>query len=176
VNRKIGFVLIILVIGFSLGCQQMKVAEQTAQATETNIQKIRDGFTAFNNRDWSFWENLLSDNATSSDPMMPQPLMGKAAILQYNKQMIEVMPDAKGVIKNIYGGPNHVVVEAVFSGTMQKPMPGMPETVVGKTFQMPALQFLEFQGGKVTREIISYDTWVVMKQLGLMPESPPPSK
>ena len=127
---------------------------------------IRRFLSAFWDSRWEELLGYLADDALYVDPLLPEPVRGKAAIrdvLAYCHDWGEY----RGEILNVFGSGPFVTAELRIRGRVKKPPEGMTEAVVGKEFDFIEADVFEFDsGGRVVRETIYADALTLMHQLG----------
>lgn len=130
---------------------------------------VRGLLEAFWSKDWGRVMASFAEEASYEDPLLPGPVRGKEAILQVFQYCHE-WGSYRGEITNIFGGDNFAVAELRIRGTVRKPPEGMPESVVGKSFDFVEADVFEFNSeGKIIRETIYADALTLMRQLGQAP-------
>jgi steroid delta-isomerase-like uncharacterized protein len=117
----------------------------------------------------SRWEELLgylADDALYVDPLLPEPVSGKAAIrdvLAYCHEWGEY----RGEIVNVFGAGSWVAVELRIRGRVTAPPEGMSEAVVGRSFDFAECDVFELDDGtRIVRQTIYADGLTLERQLG----------
>jgi steroid delta-isomerase-like uncharacterized protein len=117
----------------------------------------------------SRWEELmgyLADDALYVDPLLPEPVRGKARIrdvLAYCHEWGEY----RGEIVNVFGAGSYVVVELRLRGRVTAPPEGMSEAVVGRTFDFVECDLFELDSeDRIVRQMIYADGLTLERQLG----------
>jgi len=106
-----------------------------------------------------------------ADPLLPQPLVGAQAVLDFTLTNFHTFPDLVCEIPE----PPYLSEDgkrAVFywrlSGTMKGALPnGVPAT--GKFVSVEGMDRWEFRDGRICRYRAFYDVMDLLKQCGLMP-------
>ena len=137
---------------------------------EENVRRVRRWLEAFNRHDWHAGLELYAQDATMEDPTMPAYATGPGAIIQAFRDLGRCIPDFHAEVKTIVASDNMVVVEYTGSGAVARPLSGMPSSVVGRSINIPMVDVYQFGDGKVVRQTGYYDTGLMMRQLGLMPD------
>lgn len=135
--------------------------------SSTNSQNARRCVESIWAADWETVANTFGEEAVLIDPLLTEPVRGKAAILDLYKSCREYEPDMSGEIKSVTAEQDRVVIEWISYGTMAKPFPGMPASVVGKRVEIPEVNILEFRDGKIISNTVYADTGAIRRQLGL---------
>ncbi len=108
----------------------------------------------------------LADDALYVDPLLPEPVRGKAAIrdvLAYCHEWGEY----SGEIRSVFGSGPFVTAELRIRGRVKRPPEGMTEAVVGKEFDFIEADVFELdERGLIVRETIYADALTLMHQLG----------
>lgn len=114
---------------------------------------------------------LITEDVHWADPLLPQPLVGAQAVLDFTLTNFHTFPDLVCEIPE----PPYLSEDgkrAVFywrlSGTMKGALPnGVPAT--GKFVSVEGMDRWEFRDGRICRYRAFYDVMDLLKQCGLMP-------
>tara|TARA_B100001013_G_scaffold321507_1_gene231480 strand:+ start:711 stop:905 length:195 start_codon:yes stop_codon:yes gene_type:complete len=63
-----------------------------------------------------------------------------------------------------------VAAEWLTRGTVAKPFPGMPDSVIGKRVEIPEVNIIEMRDGKIISNTVYADSGALMRQLDLLPD------
>ncbi len=133
-----------------------------------NADLVRRCIEAMLAADWQTVANSYAADATLVDPLLPDPVQGREAIVALYQQCREHEPDMAGEILSLLAAGDKVAVEFRTSGTIQKPFPDMPETIVGKRVEIPEVNIIELQEGQIVSNTVYADTGALMRQLDLL--------
>lgn len=127
---------------------------------------VRGLLEAFWAGDWDRTMQYFANDAVYEDPLLPEPVRGKAAILDVFKYC-HTWGRITGEIRNLFGTDEFVVAELRICGTIIEPLEGLPDNVIGKAFDFTEADVFQFGAdGKVHREAIYPDVMTLMRQLG----------
>ena len=141
-------------------------------SADQNARVVRECIEAVLKPDFDAVANAYADDAQIIDPLLPDPLRGKEAIMDLYRGCRAKEPDMTGEIKTVIADDKDMVmIEWQSEGTVAKPFPGMPDSVVGKRLIIAEVNICEMRDGKIVSNTIYADTGAIMRQLGLLPES-----
>ena len=142
----------------------------TTEPTESarNARLVRDCIEAMLTADWQTVANSYAADAILVDPLLPNPVRGRDAIVALYQQCREHEPEVVGEILNLIAADDKVAVEFRTTGTVQKPFPDMPETIVGKRVEIPEVNMIKLRQGQIVSNTIYADTGALMRQLDLL--------
>jgi hypothetical protein len=127
---------------------------------------VRRYLTAFWNSRWQELMEYLADDAVYVDPLLPEPVSGKAGIrdvLAYCHEWGEY----RGEIMNLFGGGRYVAVELRIRGRVTASPQGMSEAVVGREFDFIECDVFELdEEARIVRQTIYADGLTLERQLG----------
>ena len=133
-----------------------------------NADLVRRCIGAMLAADWQTVADSYAADAILVDPLLPDPVRGRDAIVALYQQCREHEPDMDGEILSLLAGGDKVAVEFRTSGTIQKPFPNMPETIVGKRVEIPEVNIIQLQQGQIVSNVVYADTGALMRQLDLL--------
>ncbi len=133
-----------------------------------NADLVRGCIEAMLAADWQTVANSYAADAILVDPLLPDPVQGRDAIVALYQQCREHEPDMEGEILSLIAADDKVAVEFRTTGTIQKPFPDMPETIVGKRVEIPEVNIIELQKGQIVSNTVYADTGALMRQLDLL--------
>ena len=135
------------------------------------IQVAQDTVTAFNDNDWSKYEQLFTSDCLYDEVGTSRRLQGLDAIIPALKGWKEAMPDVKGTVTNAVSTGDTVTLEVTWKGTHTGPLQGPSGTVAatGKQQTTRSGWVLDFEGGKVKTSRHYFDMLAFMQQLGVLP-------
>ncbi len=123
---------------------------------------------AFWASDWPTTMQAFHEDAVYEDPLLPEPAVGKTAILDVFRYCHE-WGQIEGEIHNLIEAECCVVAELRIRGIVIGRIKGMSPDVVGKTFDFAEADVFEFDSaGRIRRETIYPDVVTLMKQLGAL--------
>ncbi len=135
------------------------------------IQVAQDTVTAFNDNDWSKYEQLFTSDCLYDEVGTSRQLQGLDAIIPALKGWKEAMPDVKGTVTNAVSTGNTVTLEVTWKGTHTGPLQGPSGSIpaTGKQQTTRSGWVLDFEGGKVKASRHYFDMLAFMQQLGVVP-------
>ncbi len=138
----------------------------SAEQAGGRCEIVRRYLEAFYASRWQELMGYLADDAFYVDPLLPEPVRGRAAIrdvLAY----CHTWGNYRGEIVNLFGSGVFVAVEQRITGRVTSPPEGMSQAVVGQTFDFIEADVFEFdERDRIVRETIYADALTLMGQLG----------
>ncbi len=124
--------------------------------------------TAFNNNDWSAYQQNLTADSIYDEVGTSRKLEGVDTIVGALKGWKEAMPDVKGTVSSAISTGNTAVLEVSWTGTHTGPLQGPSGTIpaTGKQQTTRAGWVLEFDDGKLKQSRHYFDMLSFMQQLG----------
>jgi ketosteroid isomerase-like protein len=130
------------------------------------LQIVRRLLDAFYASRWEEVESYFADDAVYVDPLLPEPVRGRAAIRDVMAYCHE-WGSYRGEIRTVFGSGDLVAVEQRIRGTVVSPPEGMTADVVGREFDFLEADVFEFDDeDRVVRQSIYADAATLMAQLG----------
>jgi steroid delta-isomerase-like uncharacterized protein len=127
---------------------------------------VRRYLAAFWDSRWAELTSLLDDDALYVDPLLPEPVRGKAAIRDVLAYCHE-WGTYRGEIVSLFGSGALVAVELRITGTVTSPPEGMSEAVVGREFDFSEADVFEFASDeRIARQAIYADGISLQRQIG----------
>lgn len=119
----------------------------------------------FNQGNYDAVDELLADDFVEHEELPPGVPQGKEAPRALTAMMRDAFPDLHVAIEEMLQDGNKVISRVRFSGTHQGDFMGAPPT--GATFDIAAIDILEFRDGKAVAHWGVMDMAGMMQQLGL---------
>ena len=130
------------------------------------VDRVRDLLGAFWQGDWDRTMQHFADDAVYEDPLLTDPVRGKDGILDVFKYCHD-WGRIEGEIRSLVGDDRIAIAELRIRGAVIGPIEGLPDDVLGRTFDFAEVDVFEFDAdGKVRRETIYPDLTTLMRQLG----------
>ena len=126
---------------------------------------------ALNSGDPVTMAGIFAQDAVMIASGEPEPIKGRAAVLQYYKHILQGVPDLGFKTDSIHYAGHTIIVEFVCSGTNSGTWAGPDGDIqpTGKHFNTPLAMFLKITPeGLIAENRIYYDTLDHMKQLGMV--------
>jgi len=123
----------------------------------------------FNKRDMNMTLSMLSDQVEWMDIASQTLFRGKEGYRRFDEAWLKAFPDGQAEIINIIAHGDRVVVEYVGRGTHLGPLEG-PMGVLqatGKQVQLPMVDVMRIQDGKIIRGRTYYNAATVLQQVGV---------
>lgn len=139
----------------------------------TNYQEskkiARQSFEAFEKNDYTLLEKITDTSKFRLHfPGQPQPLNYQDA-LKLNKEYNAAFPGTKVTIENQVAEGDYVVSRVTFESTHKGTFQGIAPT--NKKIKLTGLMMQKIENGKITEEWDEFDTYNMMKQMGVVPET-----
>jgi len=118
---------------------------------EELVRQLLERFWA---SDWTVMD-LFADDVILVDPMLPQPVEGKAEILKtfkYCHEWGELSPR----ITNIFASGPFAAAEFIVAGRVRQPLDGYPPSVVGAQFEFAEADTFEFNADGLVKRMSIY--------------------
>lgn len=133
-----------------------------AQTPAQNKASILKAYDYFNTKNFDAFATLLADNFV--EYAAPQPVTGKAAVVQSLKDYMGAFPDFHITVSKVVAEGNTVMALITTTGTWKNDMMGM--TATGKSFKVMDVDIVEFDAnGKATAHWAVQDPMVMMSQI-----------
>jgi steroid delta-isomerase-like uncharacterized protein len=127
------------------------------------VRKYLDAFWACR---WAELRELLAEDAIYLDPLLPELVRGREAVLQV-LAYCHAWGSYKGEIERLFGTASHVAAELSIYGVITAPPEGMSEAVVGKAFRFLETDLFDIDdNGRISRQAVYADALGLSKQLG----------
>jgi steroid delta-isomerase-like uncharacterized protein len=120
------------------------------------------------NGDLDVIDELLADDFVEHEAV-PGGATGKDAVRQFTQEMRTAFPDLKVDVEAMVADGDEVWVHAVATGTNTGDFMDIPAT--GKTVTMGMIDRIKFKGDKAVEHWGVSDTFGMMTQLGVIPET-----
>ena len=143
----------------------------TKAVAETVERIINDNIAAWSSHDAEKLVSLFTDDCVYEDVAFGMISRGKEELRAFANGTFAAFPDFKVELKSFFVSGDWVGLEWVMSGTHKGDLPGIPAT--GKSFSIRGASVSELKGGKIKRNTDYYDMVSFLRQIGVMPESPP---
>ena len=143
----------------------ISVYSQPASAeTETFINAVNKAFNEHNIKEYV---SYFSDDAVLYSTVdYKDPVNGKQAIEQLVTGWFSLIPDLTTTVKDTYTSGNTVIEEFNFSGTIRGTVPGYPENLKDKSFDLKACSVATIEKGKIKTLNMYWDYLSMLNQLG----------
>jgi steroid delta-isomerase-like uncharacterized protein len=125
---------------------------------------VKRWYEAFNQRDPSIFDDLLSEDWEDVPSAPGQPL-GREGVKQILPQLTTTFPDFEVTIKEILQDGNKVVVRSEITGKQRTTFMGFPSK--NRTMAIQAVDIHEFRNGKIVRTWHTEDWMTGLRQLGV---------
>ncbi|TMC49678.1 MAG: ester cyclase [Chloroflexi bacterium] len=99
------------------------------------------------------------------------PTRGVDAHREYGDVLMSAIPDMTVAIKEVYEGPDTIIVEGTFSGTQTGTLtgPGGDIPATGRRFELDYCDVFKVRDGKVVAHRVYFDQLSLLGQLGVTP-------
>ena len=139
--------------------------------TEQTLSVVREAFEALQAHDLDAFRALLSDEVVLRDPSTGALQSGPDVIVADMRGSMEVFPDYRPGVENLFADGEQAVAEIVRTGTNTGPleMPGGPIPPTGRSVRLPECLIFRVRGGKIVSMTSYADQLHAMQELGLDP-------
>ena len=122
---------------------------------EENLQSIVAANKEFNAHDWDGFFELYAESVVFNGPDFPEPLKGRAALLEATKGYAAAFPDLHVKTERIFGQGDWVCQEYTLTGTQTGPLKGPDGETIPATNQPLRIRgcgTYRFEGGQIAEE------------------------
>jgi steroid delta-isomerase-like uncharacterized protein len=131
----------------------------------SNVDVFRKMLECWNRHDLDGALSFMSPDIDYWDTTMTGFVKGHGEVRKIFRSFFEGFPDLEFEICNIFGCGENVACEWRMRGTQAKAMPGLD--AIGKSIAIVEISFCTLRNGKICRQIDSWDSATMMRQLGL---------
>ena len=125
---------------------------------------------AANAQDLDQWMSHWTEDPVWDNVTLPPVLNGKEDLAAFMTDFLRGFPDFRASPKRTFCAGTTLVVESIYSGTLQDEWLGVPG--MGQRVQaVPVLEIWEFDGDKIEQGRLYWNAVALMIQLGVMPPS-----
>jgi steroid delta-isomerase-like uncharacterized protein len=159
----------------TLGDTSSSVEAHDGEDHMTAFEDLTQNWTdAFNRHDPRAVAAIYTQDCVAYDPILPEPLKGRAAVEKDAADFFRAFPDVRVEVINIFEKGDRAAGEFKFTGTnngpLVTPMGEVPAT--GKHFDMRGAFVGRINAENlIVEERRYYDTGTLMQQLGLVPQA-----
>lgn len=147
-------------------CQAQSMAEE-------HKARVRRGFEEiWSNGNWALALETYHADIVLHTPTHPAPIVGREGVRALWNELRTAYPDLHMRVDDAFAEGDTVGVRITMTGTNLGPQMGMPPT--GKRVTIVEFGIFRFQGDQVTELRLMMDTMSLGRQLGLVPDGPPP--
>jgi steroid delta-isomerase-like uncharacterized protein len=136
-----------------------------------SLQKVANQWIGFfNKKDLQQLMTLYAANCRNTQPHLPQPLKGRAAVEKEFGAFFRAFPDGKIKVLAIVVKGDTIAMEWAFNGTQQGPITGPTGTIpaTGKKAAIKGAEFMRLNAkGQIVDERGYFDLVGIMAQLGV---------
>jgi steroid delta-isomerase-like uncharacterized protein len=146
--------------------------------TQDNATLVRAHYDAFNRRDNQKGLTLVTEDVKWMNVPFDVSHTGRAGYREYLDNWTTAMPDCKVEISNVIVGEEWTVVEFIGRGTHTGPLAGPtgPIPATQKKVELKCCEVLRIKDGQIALAHTYFDAATMMRQLGLMPQAPVPTR
>ena len=133
---------------------------------------FREWLDVSNRGDWAAFAAMVHEDASIQDPLLPQPVTGRAAVVERARGQYLPFPDGRvemlGSPLSALGGAR-LAYRWRFTGTHTLPIdpPGFAPT--GARVTVEGMSLLDLDDGRVRSVELFFDTTAVARQVGAAP-------
>lgn len=122
-------------------------------------------FDAWNTHDVEQVLTMYTPDFYFVDPTTNEPVIGHEGLRHYAEVMFHTFPDATFTVTEVVVDGGKEVANWLFTGTQLGSFMHRPAT--GRAVQFRGIDWVEFDGDLVRRNITYYDTGLILERLGL---------
>lgn len=142
---------------------------------EENVARVRKGMeVVWNQGQWELSPQSYHDDIVVHTPTHRHPLRGRDEFHEMWHDLHTGYPDFHIEIEDIFAEGDRVAVRFTMTGTNTGPLAGMPAT--GKPVTIKELGLFRFRGERIEEIWFMTDSMAIGRQLGFIPDGPPPPK
>lgn len=120
----------------------------------------------WNQKNLAVLDDIISSDHVRFEAGAPQELVGPAGVKQFIQTYITAFPDAQLTVEDLIAEDDKVAARWLFRGTHQGYLKDIPPT--GNLIICPGMTIAHIVEGKMTQYWTSWDTLMLMSQLGLL--------
>lgn len=139
-----------------------------------NAAVVRSVYQAFNQRDFDRASESYADELELRNLATGELLHGRHGYVQHARGWAAAFPDSRIEIVRLTADAESAAVEYVLRGTHTGTLVG-PHGHIPPTWMQAEIRFVEMlqlHNGRITSSHVSFDTGTLLRQLGLLPNSP----
>jgi steroid delta-isomerase-like uncharacterized protein len=149
----------------------MKGVSEMATMQPDLEKQIRDIYTAINARDVERFLSFHTDDVIIENVATGLVTRGKGEEARVTLNCVfAAIPDYRMELTSYFASGNRLCEEYVVSGTHTGDHMGIPAT--GKSFSCRGVLVRELREGKTCRACTYYDSATLLRQLGVLPQTP----
>lgn len=146
-----------------------------AQVVESDVEANRAlevlSIESFNNADWDVMRSVIADDFVLYQPLSPEPIAGKEAVIGFYQSFHAALPDIGHPNVNVLlADAEWVAVLMPTVGTFENELMGIPPT--NEPIITYMLNFFNVQDGLMTEAHFHFDTVDMLQQMGAIPLNP----
>lgn len=138
---------------------------------------MRVWFDAWNSHDVARVQEIFADDVTIVEPLVPEPLQGKAGLAGFFGPLFKTYPDIHFAEESYLLSGNEAASWERITGTLAGPtrdLRGRPVASTGRSFDIQgAIRIRWNDAGKIDKVVIYWDRLLLFQQLGLAGEAEP---
>jgi steroid delta-isomerase-like uncharacterized protein len=145
---------------------------------EQNKDLVGRGLDEILNRgNWEEWSDTFAEDVVVHAPKLPAPrgnesYDGRAGLGRLFDHLREAYSDFHVEIQDLFGEGDRIAVRFTISGTNTGDWFGLPAT--GRSVSFDEVSLYRIVDGKIREVRLIMDTMEIGRQLGFVPEGPPP--
>ncbi len=164
-----------LILSCLLATMTAACAPSPTAQLESNKDLVVRFTDALNATDWEALDEIVTDDFTRhSQATEGPPATSREEFIQLQKSFLVPFPDQRVTIEKLIAEGDWVAGLATYSGTHTGPMGEIPAT--GKSVESTFLALFRIEAGRIAELWVEWDNVAILKQLGLFPPPPPPSR
>ena len=101
-------------------------------------------------------------------------MTSREQFIQLQESFLVGFPDQRVIMHDMVAEGDRVAIRATYAATHSGPMGDTPAT--GKRVESPFLAMFRIESGRIAELWVEWDNAAMLTQLGLSPQSPPPSR
>lgn len=170
-QKTVRVLIMVLVIGLVFG--GMAVAQ--SESENANMELVRKAHEeVFSKGNLAVADEIYSNEIVRHSADQPV-IRGRESYMQFMLGAREAFPDWKETVENIIASGDLVAAKVMITATMTGPLKGPEGTLppTGKQLELPCAVFYRFAEGKIIEVWSYYDSFPILKVIGVIPPPPP---
>ena len=165
VMRSTVALVLILLLGFTVSCQQQAPLQLPAEQAEEEMKAlVEQSLEIWNTGNMALVDELYAPEYVRHEVDLQEDRVGHDSLKAWVTQMRTTYPDLNVASEEVMVMGDKAVMRWVLTGTNTGPRAGLPPT--GKTVRLSGVAITRFVEGKVVEDWVYYNLAAALTQLG----------
>ncbi|MEF8789700.1 MAG: ester cyclase [Haloarculaceae archaeon] len=142
----------------------------TTEETKDRVRETNERI--FNRGDLDYVDEAYAEEMVMHNVPHGEDYEGREAFKEWVRELRETFPDFEVELEDVIVGEEKVVTQYVARGTHEGPLPPMNVPATGKEVEFEGVTVHTMDGEVATEAWWYYDQLGVLRQLGIVPETP----